>query len=74
MWYQIVQIHLRKLGRDKGYTAINLLGLSLGILTFLFITLWVKDELTYDRFHQKSADIVRVLGESRFDPRTQSPV
>ncbi|MBX2873106.1 MAG: ABC transporter permease [Saprospiraceae bacterium] len=65
MWYQIIQIHLRKLGRDKGYTAINLLGLSLGILTFLFITLWVKDELTYDRFHQKADDIVRVLCESR---------
>lgn len=70
MWYQIVQIHLRKLGRDKGYTAINLLGLSLGILTFLFITLWVKDELTYDRFHQKSADIVRVLCESRSEDGT----
>ncbi len=65
MWFQIIQIHLRKLGRDKGYTAINLLGLSLGILTFLFITLWVKDELTYDRFHQKADDIVRVLCESR---------
>lgn len=65
MWYQIIQIHLRRLGRDKGYTAINLLGLSLGILTFLFITLWVKDELTYDRFHENADDIVRVLCESR---------
>lgn len=70
MWYQIIQIHLRKLGRDKGYTAINLIGLSLGILTFLFITLWVKDELTYDRFHQNAEDIVRVLCESRTDDGT----
>lgn len=70
MWYQIIQIHLRKLGREKGYSAINLLGLSLGILTFLFITLWVKDELTYDRFHQKADDIVRVLCESRTDDGT----
>ncbi|NRB47423.1 MAG: ABC transporter permease [Saprospiraceae bacterium] len=58
-------IHLRKLGREKVYTGINLLGLSLGILTFLFITLWVKDELTFDRFHKKADDVVRVLCESR---------
>lgn len=70
MWYQIIQVYLRKLGRDKGYTAINLLGLSLGMLTFLFITLWVKDELTYDRFHRKADDIVRVLCESRTDDGT----
>lgn len=67
MWYLMIQIHLRRLGRDRGYTVINLLGLSLGILTFLFISLWVKDELTHDRFHRNAEDIVRVLCESRSD-------
>lgn len=70
MRFQFIQIHLRKLGREKGYTLINLLGLCLGMLTFLFITLWAKDELTHDRFHENRVDIVRVLCESRSEDGT----
>ncbi len=42
----------RNLVRHKGFTFINLLGLTVGLSTFLFIVLWIKDEVTYDRFNK----------------------
>ena len=43
---------LRSLIRHKGFSFINLLGLTVGLSTSLFILLWIKDELTYDRFNK----------------------
>ncbi len=65
MFYQILKINLRKLMSDKAYSGTNLLGLTLGMTAFVLISLWVKDELTYDRFHDKSDQLVRVVAESR---------
>jgi putative ABC transport system permease protein len=41
---------IRNLLRNRAYTAINLIGLSLGFATALLIALYVRDELSYDRF------------------------
>ncbi|MGA2190701.1 MAG: ABC transporter permease [Steroidobacteraceae bacterium] len=41
---------IRNLLRNRAYTAINLLGLSLGFAAALLIALYVRDELSYDRF------------------------
>jgi putative ABC transport system permease protein len=43
------------------YTLINVLGLVLGITAVLVIGLYVADELSFDRFHSKSDQIVRVV-------------
>jgi putative ABC transport system permease protein len=54
---------------------INLLGLAIGMAACLMIFLWVQDELSYDRFHQKAERIFRV--ERKFDFRDmhgQAPV
>ncbi len=42
----------RNLVRHKGFTFINMLGLTVGLSTFLFIVLWIKDEVTFDRFNK----------------------
>lgn len=55
------KIALRSLLRNKTFTAINIFGLSLGISTCLLIMLFVQDELSYDRFNDKSDQIVRVI-------------
>lgn len=65
MFYQILKINLRKLMSDKAYSGTNLLGLTLGMTAFVLISLWVKDELTYDRFHDKADQLVRIVAESR---------
>lgn len=40
----------RNLFKDKLYSLINVLGLAIGVTCFVFIALWVLDELSYDRF------------------------
>jgi putative ABC transport system permease protein len=55
------KIGLRNLLKNKSLFAINVVGLSLGIATSLMITLFVMEELSYDRFHEKSDQIVRVI-------------
>src|ERR1700746_197668 len=41
---------LRNLLRNRAYTAINLFGLSVGFAAALLIALYLRDELSYDRF------------------------
>ncbi len=50
----------RNIRKSKFFTAINVLGLSLGITCCLFITIWTKDELGFDRFHQQAGRIYRL--------------
>jgi putative ABC transport system permease protein len=49
--------------KNKGYTLLNILGLSAGLACFAFIAIWVKDELSYDRFNKNAGRIVRVVGK-----------
>lgn len=67
-----LKIAFRNLLKNKEYTLINLIGLSIGIMSFLFIFLWVKDELSYDRFHEKSDRIYRIDWYSD-NPQTRTP-
>ncbi len=54
------KIALRSLTKHKGYTLINMLGLTLGITTCLLICLYIQHELSYDRFHEKADNIYRI--------------
>ncbi|MEZ4900843.1 MAG: ABC transporter permease [Spirosomataceae bacterium] len=55
------KIALRNLARNKVYSFINIFGLAVGIATCLIITIFVQDELSYDRFNEKADRIVRVV-------------
>ncbi|MCF3107472.1 ABC transporter permease [Niabella sp. CC-SYL272] len=59
----------RNLSRNKGFMLVNLLGLSIGISATLLILLWVKDELTYDRFQKHYDDIHMVVANRDFKNR-----
>src|SRR5688572_5558542 len=54
------KIAFRSLLKFKGYTAINLFGLALGLTAGVLIMLYVLDELSYDKFHSKTDRIYRV--------------
>ena len=56
-----IKIAFRHLSRQKGYSFINITGLALGLACTLLILLWVKDELSYDRFHENRDRIYRIL-------------
>lgn len=49
-----LKIAWRNLIRNKSYSLINTIGLSVGIASCLFIFLFIQDELNYDRYHEKS--------------------
>ena len=53
-------IAFRNLRRNKAFSAINIVGLAIGIATCLLILLFVGHELNYDRFNEKADQIVRV--------------
>ena len=54
----------RNMLKNKAFSIINLLGLSIGISVCFVIMLFVQDELSYDRFNVKADRIVRVLFKS----------
>ncbi len=56
-----IKIAWRNLIRNKTFTAINIVGLAIGLATCLLIGLFVLDELSYDRFNEKADRIVRVI-------------
>lgn len=51
---------IRYLLRNKGYSLINIAGLSLGLACSMLIMLYVKDEASYDRFHKNAGRIFRI--------------
>ena len=55
-----LKIAYRNLLRHKGYTAINVAGLAVGLAGSFFILLWVQDELSYNRFLEDGDRIHRV--------------
>lgn len=58
-----LKITLRNLLRQKFYAVINILGLAIGLAICLIILLFVRDELSYDRYHDKADRIYRVVTE-----------
>jgi len=56
---------LRLMFRQKAYSAINIIGLSLGIAATLLIVLYVVDELSYDRFHAGAERMYRITFTGR---------
>ncbi|ULC59197.1 ABC transporter permease [Flaviramulus sp. BrNp1-15] len=60
------KIAWRNLSKNKGFTIINIIGLSLGIACFIVIAMYVTDELSYDRYNEKADRIYRVNSDIVF--------
>lgn len=61
--------------KNKVYSILNILGLAISLACFILIALYVVDELSYDRFHEKAERIYRInsditMGESQSLPFT----
>lgn len=53
-------IAFRNIGKHKFYSAINIFGMAAGITACLLIILWVSEELSYDKFHEKADRIYQI--------------
>lgn len=60
MFRNMFKIAWRNAIRQKQFTLLNIVGLSIGITACLLIALYVQDELSYDNFHEKGDRIYRV--------------
>lgn len=60
MLHNYIKIALRNLLRHKAFSFINVAGLAIGMACTILILLWVQDELSYDRFHQRAEHIYRL--------------
>jgi hypothetical protein len=61
MFRNYLVVAWRNLVRQKIYSAINIAGLAIGMACATLILLWVQDELSYDRCHEKADQIYRVV-------------
>ena len=61
MFKNYFKIALRHLLNNKTFSIINILGLAIGMASFLMILLFVKGELGYDEFHEKGDRIYRMV-------------
>jgi putative ABC transport system permease protein len=57
----LILVALRNFRKDKGYSLLNILGLTIGITFSLLLLFYVIDELSYDRYHEKADRIVRIV-------------
>ncbi len=67
MFKSYIKIAFRNLLKHKGYSFINIFGLTLGLVTSTLIFLYVQDELSYDRMHADAGRIYRLENWSVFN-------
>ena len=65
-----VKVAIRSLLKNRIYTIINILGLSVGIASSLLIFLHVEDELSYDNFHSDGENIYKMVLERIYPDHT----
>jgi len=68
-----LKIAFRNLLRYKGFSFINIFGLATGMACSLLIFLFVKDEVSYDRFHKNAENIYRVVKDFVNDDGSRLP-
>jgi len=60
MFKNLLQTTFRNITHKFGYSFLNILGMTLGITSALFLILYVSDELSFDRYHEHGDRIYRV--------------
>ncbi len=63
MFKNYLKVAWRNIIRHKGYSFINIFGLAVGMACCLLIYMFVRQELSYDRFHDRAGRIFRVAME-----------
>src|SRR6185503_9628940 len=67
------KIAWRSLLKYKGFSLINIFGLSIGITCCVLVSLFIKDELSFDRYHKDADRIYRVVKDFVNDDGSRLP-
>jgi putative ABC transport system permease protein len=60
MFRNLLKTAIRNIFKDFGYSSLNILGLTLGIASALFLIMYISDEVSYDRYNENADRIYRV--------------
>ena len=60
MFNNYLKIAFRNIIRHKGYSFINISGLTIGMACTILIVLWIQDELSFDQFHENGDNLYLV--------------
>ncbi len=63
MFKNLLLVAIRNLKKDKAYSILNILGLTIGITFSLFLIFYVIDELSFDRHNDKADRIFRIVAD-----------
>ncbi|HKO80226.1 MAG TPA: ABC transporter permease, partial [Chitinophagaceae bacterium] len=66
------KIAWRNLIKNKGYSAINIGGLAVGMAVAMLIGLWVYNELTVDKYHKNYDRIAQVMQHANFNGKVET--
>jgi putative ABC transport system permease protein len=67
MLKNFIKITLRNILRQKGFSFINIFGLAIGMAVVILIALFIRNELSYDKFHEKYDRIFRLISDNPAD-------
>lgn len=71
MFRNYLKIAVRNLLKNKGFSFINILGLSVGMASAILILLWIGHEMSYDQFHEKKDRIYEAWNKDTFSGKLQ---
>jgi putative ABC transport system permease protein len=65
------KIAFRNLLRNKGFSAINISGLAVGMASAILILLWIQNEISYDKFHKNKDYLYEAWNRGTFNNKVQ---
>lgn len=71
MFRNYLKIAIRNLLKNKGFSFINIIGLSVGMASAILIFLWIYHEMSYDQFHEKKDRIYEAWNKDTFSGKLQ---
>ena len=63
MFKNYLKIGLRNIKKNKVYSFINIIGLSIGLTCCLLIMIWIQYELSFDKFHTNYDNLYRITSQ-----------
>ena len=61
MWQNYFKIAFRNFSKNRVFSGINLLGLSIGMATSILVFIWVQNEWSFDAYHPNAKRIQRII-------------
>lgn len=80
MFRNLIKISIRNFKRQLFFSLLNILGLTLGMASFILIYMWIVDEISYEKAYSKAAQIhlvhkeCQVAGQPQFNQSTPAPL